>query len=1290
MSRLTVSFHQYAAKRRFLFSLILIVVIIFSVHRVTRIQLKEDISAIIPRDERLREINSLISGTGFADRVIVTFSLKDQMSQNPDMLIEAAEKFYTGLSKDTGLVSTIQFKSDQEEFLQVYDFMYDHLPLYLDEDDYYRMELFLSPDEMDKTMAANLRSLSSLTGLFTKDFILKDPLSITPLALRKLETFQLDENFIIHRGCVFTQDMKHLLVFVDPVYPASNTKANSKLIELIDYVVTHVSESLSQVNVEYYGGTVVAVENAEAIKGDILLTVSFAVFLLFILFLFIFKKLKYILLIFFPIMLGILFAITILVISGISISAISLGIGAILIGISLDYSLHAFTHYRNEGSMTHALRSITIPVLMSSLTTASAFLCLFIVRSEALNQLGMFSALAIFITALTVLFVLPVFFRYRNSKDNEVFQKRKTILDKIASVQYDRNRYLILIIIVLTIVFSFTSRKLGFNSDLNSLNYMSDELKHAEMNLRSISTQASSAVYFIVKGDSYDDVIVKAEKNEKFLEEALSDGIMNGYSSPVSLILSKEMQQKKINRWHEFWNHQDREIVMSGINEAAEKYHFRPDAFQQFQSLLFQDFDLLEYEDFQLLTNGFLSGYLNHNDSNYTALFIIKTNQQNKNKLFEYFASNDDFMIVDNQHFTNQFLEVLQEDFNLLVILSVIIVFAILLIFFGRIELALITFLPVMISWLWTIGIMGLLGITFNIFNIIISTFILGLGVDYSIFVMNGLLKNYKFGSKSLVPYKLSVLLSALTTIIALGVLIFARHPALKSIAVVSIVGIVSVIVITYTLLPLMFRFITMYNGNKRNRPVVFSDLIISVATVLIYFFGSLGVTVLLPLIHILPLKRKTRRYIVHVLICFTSKFIVLVNITIRKKYRELKKLDFSTPVVLVSNHQSHLDLVLILLLNPKIMAFTNRWVWYSPFYGFIIRYAGFYPAFRGVEHDLKKVEKKIGEGYSVLIFPEGTRTTDGNISRMHQGALYIAGKFNLDIQPLILHGVNHIMEKNEFFMRSGKMTMNVYDRIKVKPADTENNETYRLQAKQLTKFYREEFEKLRLSLETPAYFRRKLISQYIYKGPVLEWYLKIKLKLEKNYELFNSLIPRNCSVMDIGCGFGFLSYMLTFVSPQRKVTGIDYDERKIMVAANCPSKSDNQTFICADVLDVDFGQYDVFVLSDVLHYFNEEKQEKLIRKCIEHLKPGGMMIIRDADSSKKSRHLGTRYTEFFSTRSGFNKMGEGRLFFTSAQKIQSIVSDNGLTLEIIDNTRLTSNVVFVIRKPILHENGKI
>jgi 2-polyprenyl-3-methyl-5-hydroxy-6-metoxy-1,4-benzoquinol methylase len=316
-----------------------------------------------------------------------------------------------------------------------------------------------------------------------------------------------------------------------------------------------------------------------------------------------------------------------------------------------------------------------------------------------------------------------------------------------------------------------------------------------------------------------------------------------------------------------------------------------------------------------------------------------------------------------------------------------------------------------------------------------------------------------------------------------------------------------------------------------------------------------------------------------------------------------------------------------------------------------------------------------------VLVFPEGTRSPDGRIQRFHKGAFYLAKKLNMEIQPIIIHGTGHCLGKGELYMKTGALHIRFLPRLKPEEIPAEEN-LIRI-SREYTRIYREKYAGIVEIEETPRYFRRHLVRNYIYKGPVLEWYLRVKTRMEKDYAVFHQHLPKAGQITDIGCGYGFLGYMMTYLSWDRHILGIDYDEEKIAVANHCPAKSDRTRFIASDALETEIPVSDAIVISDVLHYMPEEEQEKLIRKCIEKLKPGGIMMIRDADREMEKEHAWTRLSEFLSTRIGFNRtITEDRmLYFTSGRKIMTILKENGLVAEILPESRTMSNVIFVGKK---------
>ncbi len=317
------------------------------------------------------------------------------------------------------------------------------------------------------------------------------------------------------------------------------------------------------------------------------------------------------------------------------------------------------------------------------------------------------------------------------------------------------------------------------------------------------------------------------------------------------------------------------------------------------------------------------------------------------------------------------------------------------------------------ISWLWTLGVMGVMDIKFNIFNIIISTFIFGLGIDYSIFITRGLTQEYKTGVKLVGSYKTSILLSAFTTIVGIGVLIFAEHPALKSIATMSIIGIVSVVFVSFTIQPLMFNWLISSRREKGNVPMLLPNLIGSLAIFIVFLFGATFMTLLGIIFLIPPLKKnKRRKLFYHYMIMFMSRIVVYIPLNVKKILINESHEDFSDPAVIIANHQSHIDIPLILMQHPKIIVLVNDWVYNNPYYGAVVRMADFYPVSGGFEDGLRSLKEKVADGYSVLVFPEGTRQKDCKIQRYHKGAFLLAQELQLDIVPLLLHGVGHVMTK--------------------------------------------------------------------------------------------------------------------------------------------------------------------------------------------------------------------------------------------------------------------------------------
>ena len=166
---------------------------------------------------------------------------------------------------------------------------------------------------------------------------------------------------------------------------------------------------------------------------------------------------------------------------------------------------------------------------------------------------------------------------------------------------------------------------------------------------------------------------------------------------------------------------------------------------------------------------------------------------------------------------------------------------------------------------------------------------------------------------------------------------------------------------------------------------------------------------------------------------------------------------DFHEPAIIICNHQSSLDLITMLIHTPKLVVLTKDWVWNNPLYGSIIRGAEFYPVSEGMETLLPKLRSLIDRGYSIVVYPEGTRALDCTIGRFHQGAFHLAQQFGVDILPIVSYGTGRVLPKGAKFILGWPVRIEIDRRIS--PEEMHSfGETPRAQASAMRRYYEDRY----------------------------------------------------------------------------------------------------------------------------------------------------------------------------------------------------------------------------------------
>ncbi len=1241
-----------------------------------QINLKQDIADMLPDDEGIQAMNEVMGKTETGEQLIFLIADREGSTPDPDELAIAARDLATTIKNDChpwidSLILEPGGESIEEAILSI---IQNHLPVFLTDDDYRKIDEMLDPESVDNRMANTKKLLISPASVIYKKMVANDPIGMSNLVWQKLQTLQTENSYEIYNGYLYSDSGRKLNFFLRPKYKAAETGKNREFINVLNQSIENWMKASPQWEVYYFGGPAVAAGNAAQMQSDTILTLSLTIILLIAVTYYFFRRKRIPILLLIPVVYGAAMGLGLAYLIQGSMSVIALGAGAIILGIAIDFSIHFLAHARTSGDLRETVSQLAHPLTIGSFTTIAAFLSLQLADTPLLNDLGLFAAASLTGAALCTLIFLP------HLPLGTIERKHPpTLFDKFAGLQPEKNKILILVILCITPILLYFSFGVGFDNNLMNLNYLSPQLKKAQEEVSKENAAALSSMFVISNAKEFSEALEKLEAAQYKIDSLTNSGTIRATHNPVTLIPSNNTQIKRIEKWQHYWTDERKQHVTQVIHTAALNNGFNKRAFENFTEGLTKPVAALDSGDIAILKRLFPAGFATSDTGNYI-IASLQVPEEYRSTVMEQLKTIPEITVTDRQQGAVALLRILNDDFNNIALYSSLIVFFALLIGYGRIELAIMSFLPMAISWIWILGIMALLGLEFNIVNIIISTLIFGLGDDYTIFTTDGLIEKYKKGTNKLKSVRAAVYLSVVTVIIGLGVLLLAKHPALKSIAFISVVGIICVVFISQTLQPFLFNLWIQNRADKRLMPLTLWSILKSLFAFVYFVIGSIVLTIIgFICTRLWPINKLNGRKFFHLAIKWYSWSMMYVMGNVRKRILNKELLQYDKPAIYIANHSSFIDILCILSLHPRLVMLTNKWVWNSPIFGALIRMAQFYPVVDGVADNLDPMRKLVNEGYSIMIFPEGTRSETGRIKRFHKGAFYLAEQLQLSIIPILLHGFHYTMQKGDWLLKDGSITIKIYPEIKSDDPQFGNN--YSERARYIGRWMRAELTQFKEQNETPTYFREQLIRSYTYKGPVLEWYCRIKTKLDGNYELYHSLIPKVGRFYDLGCGYGYMSYLLHWAAPERIITGVDYDAEKIETAAHNYLRDEQINFVHADLVEHALEPADGIFIIDMLHYLLPEQQKSLLEKSTAALNPGGKLIVRDGVKELEQRHATTRLTEVLSTKVvSFNKT-QNELHFISRAFMEEFANRHGLKLEIIDPGKITSNLVFVMSK---------
>lgn len=778
MTRFFLWLYRFFRAHRVVFLSLLILSFAFFIWFGLKIRLEENITALLPKTEKSRECEVAFGDIRIKDKVFVQLRSRDG-SASPAELAAAMDSFMeTMLRRDSaGLTCNCLWKLDSDDMMNLVYYGLEALPCHLGASFYEAMDSLVFGD----------RIAPDDIGRF---------LSVEPALA----------SFTIAGGQLFSADTTLALAFVSPSFHSLETAKSCELEALVSASADEFSAAYPGFEVLYHGFVIEGAFNSGQIKKDIFWTTGISLLLICLLIGISFKGRWTLAQMLLPVLYGTFFSLACMYFLKGSLSLIALGIGAIVLGVAISYCLHVITHYKFMHDVETVIREQAKPVCLGCITTVGAFMGLLLTSSELLHDFGIFASLALAGTTFFSLAFLPQFFGGNPDKNEKVF----SVVNRINSYPLDRNVPVVVIVVLVCLVCIFTSRKVRFDSDLNNIGYKEPKVVRSMQLYNEKINGSHFQAYYASLSTDLDSAILGSRKLARLLDSLKKAGDIYSFSSSEGLLVPRSEQEANIRRWKEYWT-PDRVSYVYGLlkkESAAGGWNLGGfDIPETFRLMAESDFEPQSLYDAGVIPEALMCNFVERTDSGWLVFTEVKMDEERKMEIFEKIDKGGNTIAMDPFYYTGDMVEIVRDDFNKVLLVSSIFVFLVLLLSFRSLIVAGIAFLPMMLSWYVVQGIMAIFGIEFNLINIMISTFVFGIGVDYSIFVIAGLINKNRYRSYRLLTcHKAAIFFSGIILMIVTSSLLFATHPAIHSIGVSTIIGMSSTILITYSLQPLLFR----------------------------------------------------------------------------------------------------------------------------------------------------------------------------------------------------------------------------------------------------------------------------------------------------------------------------------------------------------------------------------------------------------------------------------------------------------------------------------------------------
>jgi predicted exporter len=345
-----------------------------------------------------------------------------------------------------------------------------------------------------------------------------------------------------------------------------------------------------------------------------------------------------------------------------------------------------------------------------------------------------------------------------------------------------------MILIVVLLVFGLSS--LQFNDNLEQLAQIPDELKENDRYIRNATGIKNTGRYILVEAASKEQLLQRQEEIRQQLDELKSANAFDGYWGLLPFLPSQRRQKQNLKLIEGSLLSQSEQL-----RTALRDVGYRSDINDELVSTLkttVRNEQVLTVDEWlnHPASFGLRQLWLGCSDGRCSSLIILKQ-IRNEQRIEQTFES------LDFAHYRNRkrAFERVMRQYRVRSITLASAAYGIILLFlllrYG-LRMGLLMFLPSVLGTFITISSLSLFGVEFHLMHVLAVLIILGMGIDYTIFLVEEAEQD-----QSIQPTMVALILSALTTVLSFGCLAFSQAAVIHSIGLIVFPGILLILLLS-------------------------------------------------------------------------------------------------------------------------------------------------------------------------------------------------------------------------------------------------------------------------------------------------------------------------------------------------------------------------------------------------------------------------------------------------------------------------------------------------------------